>query len=429
MKKSNYSSKRILFAILLISMFIFVPNVFEDLVSNSITINEDTSTGNDVNYVITTSKLQTISYDTSVPFVLENNTNVIFDGVISPGEYPETYIDSSGNKPIVVHWEHNDVNLSVAIEVEGLGFVALGLGSDKMNGADMIIGGDFGNGTDYCLDAIGQSSYLAPVALDTQSNILSCSATENATSTVLEFKIPMNSADSEDKVLETNSTYNFFFAYHLTLDDVFSLTGVHPHTNPSKKLFLRPSLEIYQTQISIIAPPEVEQGKNFTLSTTLLDENQNPINDLSVNFFRETQYGKLIIGSSITNNNGTAYLNYSNDILSGNVTFGVIFNEFIGKIDSLDVIYLKSEVTSDILFSQSKSEEHEVRDVLFIPINDACCEGGIFYLLILRDVVFYLALFTVWGLYTYCVILALRIPFNRKKSKSLEENNESMEDI
>ncbi len=139
MKKGNYLSKRTLYAFLLFSMFLFTPTVFEDIVNNTVTSIEDTSTNNIANNVIVTSKIQTITYDTSVPFIYENSTNVIFDGIISPGEYTESYTDTTG---LTAHWEHNGVNLSIAIEANGLGFIAMGLGSDTMNGANMIIGGN-----------------------------------------------------------------------------------------------------------------------------------------------------------------------------------------------------------------------------------------------------------------------------------------------
>ena len=102
MKKGNYLSKRTLYAFLLFSMFIFTPIVFEDIVNNTVTSIEDTSTNNIANNVIVTSKIQTITYDTSVPFIYENSTNVIFDGIISPGEYTESYTDAIG---LTAHWE------------------------------------------------------------------------------------------------------------------------------------------------------------------------------------------------------------------------------------------------------------------------------------------------------------------------------------
>jgi hypothetical protein len=429
MNGKNYLSKRYVYSFLILVAFLFSPIFFENYTDENLIITEDLSLGNSSNIAISTSKIQATLSDTSIPYVLDNVSTVNIDGIISSGEYLESY---SSNIDLVAYWEHNGVNLSVALVAEGLGFIAIGLGSDVMDGANMIIGGyNATSGSHYCSDAVGVSGYSNPISIDSVNNIIECDASENATSTIFEFKIPMNSGDSQDKSLETNGTYNFFFTFHTTLDNVFDPgIGNHngmPRSNPNRQLFFRPLLEVYDTQISLVAPLEVNQGENLTLKAILLDESQNPIENMNVDFFRETGFGNLIIGNETTDSNGTAEFVYSNNLLRGNVTFGVTFNELIGKVGPVDTIFRKSEIISSVTYSYTDVEEAEVRDVFFIPIEQECCAGGIFYLLVFRDALFYLALLAIWGIYFYSLFTIFGFRFIKGKSKDNQISKDDME--
>ncbi|MHA1991772.1 MAG: DOMON domain-containing protein [Candidatus Hodarchaeales archaeon] len=433
-------SKRYFYSFFVFTIFLLSPLILDNAIDNSITIIEDSGENPILNYVVKTSKLQTIPSDAVIKFKNETESNVVIDGAVTDGEYNTSYVSEIG---LVAYWEHSSTNLSVALVANSLGFIVIGLGSDKMNGADMIIGGYNGtSGSPYCLDTIGVSSYSDPVELDVDNggsfDVYDFSASENATSTIFEFKIPLNSSDTQDNVLEINKTYNFFFTYHMSNDDVFDpvignhITGTWAHSDPEKIFYLQPKLnltstEIYQTQLSLTIPTEVNQGSNFTLTTILKDENQSTIENMTIEFVRVTAFGILNIGKVKTDENGIAEIIYSNYVIEGIVTFTAIFYGFRGNIGSTDTLYYESEVSSSVIFKSSKIDEAEVRDVFFIPIEQECCAGGIFYLLLFRDALFYLTLLAIWGIYMYSLFTIFGMRFIKSKSKANQESKNDME--
>jgi hypothetical protein len=440
MKMKDLLSKRYFYSFFVFIIFLLSPLILDSAIENSLTIIEDSGEIPSLNYVVKTSKLQIIPSDALIRFKNETESNVAIDGTVTDGEYNTSYVSEIG---LVAYWEHSGTNLSVALVANGLGFIVIGLGSNKMNGADMIVGGyNQTSGSPYCLDTIGVSSYSDPVELDVDNggsfDVYDFSASENVTSTIFEFKIPLNSSDTQDNVLEINKTYNFFFTYHMSNDNVFDpvignhISGTWAHSDAEKIFYLQPKLnltstEIFQTQLSLTIPTEVNQGSNFTLTTILRDENQSTIENMTIEFFRETSFGVLNIGNAKTDENGIAEMVYINFVIEGIVTFTAVFYGFRGNIGSIDTLYYESEVSSDLIFMSTEIEEAEVRDVFFIPLEQECCAGGIFYLLLFRDALFYLALLAIWGIYFYSLITIFGMRFIKGKSKANQDSKNDME--
>lgn len=433
MKRKDLLSKRYLYAFFLFTLFLYTPNLLEGFIASNVNTDMTNNEFNVINYSIKTSPLQAISYDASVPYVNENESNVIIDGVVSEGEYADSY---KSDHDIVAYWEHNDENLTIALVTPGKGFIAMGLGTSGMVGADMKIGGWFdNNNTAYCFDATGSHWISAPYVIkDTSFDVIEFSASQNNDGTTFEFKIPMNSSDSLDKPMETNNTINFFFAYHFTSDNIFDETlGNYGHnaSMPNtyiKKLFFKIPLQPIDTQMSFSFPLKVNQGDNFTLGVELKDEDLNPIPNMTIEFFRKTEFGILTIGEVKTDSNGKAILYYSSTVLTGNITIGANFKEYIGKSGPIDFYYKSKILSADVNFLYTPDLQDEVRDIFFIPLQSDI-QGGVFYLLLLRDFLFYLALLSIWGVYAYntVTILTLRFIKDKKSSKTekgfvLEEN-------
>ncbi len=59
------------------------------------------------------------------------------DGLIDKGEYPESFTD--GKTGITVYWQADSTNLYCALQSPGKGWLAMGFGSEGMNGSVMII--------------------------------------------------------------------------------------------------------------------------------------------------------------------------------------------------------------------------------------------------------------------------------------------------
>ncbi|MFX1511579.1 MAG: DOMON domain-containing protein, partial [Promethearchaeota archaeon] len=189
-------------------------------------------------------------YDVSIP--LNNESQVVIDGSITTSEYEGVYYESATE--IYVHWEHDGNNLSVGLVAPGLGWVSLGIGSHK-TGSNIIFGGNDGESS-YCYDQTGKADYSHPN--DTTEggsyDIINFEAGENATHTVLEFIIPLNSTDSLDPIMRVNETIDMFFAYHATSDDTQQLGHIH---SGYITVLIRSAVTTIQTSISITIPSSV----------------------------------------------------------------------------------------------------------------------------------------------------------------------------
>jgi hypothetical protein len=65
--------------------------------------------------------------------------------------------------------------------------------------------------------------------------------------------------------------------------------------------------ELISTNLTLDAPEEVHEDEQFTTSARLTDDDGDPLVGSQVDFFRITTYGKLYLGSNITDIDGTAY--------------------------------------------------------------------------------------------------------------------------
>jgi hypothetical protein len=76
-----------------------------------------------------------------IPYDSLMDTRVGVDGFIDNEdgrEYPATYADKASG--LTVHWGFDDSLIYVGLETRGRGWLAIGLGSAKMNESNMIIG-------------------------------------------------------------------------------------------------------------------------------------------------------------------------------------------------------------------------------------------------------------------------------------------------
>ncbi|MFX1511580.1 MAG: DOMON domain-containing protein [Promethearchaeota archaeon] len=303
-----------------------------------------------------------MQYETSVP--LNNESQVVIDGSITTGEYEGTYFEPTTQ--MMVYWEHDENNLSVGLVSPGLGWASMGIGEHKF-GANIIFGGS-NDGSAYCYDQTGQPDYSHPndTTLGGTNDIINFEAVENVTHTTLEFIIPLNSTDSFDPVMQVGETIGMFFAYHATSDDTQQLGHIH---SGYVTVLIRSAVTTIQTSINISAPSSVTQGENLTIKATLLDENQNPIENRTLEFFRltEIQPFYLIINAVSSDNLGKASITYRNPDLSGNHTFGVRFTE-VG-INNTHV-FERKEVSSTVIFIvEENGEEDPVKKFLFLVIE------------------------------------------------------------
>ncbi|MFQ5884889.1 MAG: Ig-like domain-containing protein, partial [Thermoplasmata archaeon] len=72
-----------------------------------------------------------------------------------------------------------------------------------------------------------------------------------------------------------------------------------------------------QTSLVLEDPSEVQKNERFTVSARLTNEGGNPLEDSEVIFYRITNYGKLTLGSNVTDAEG--YANYSDTSYEGGI--------------------------------------------------------------------------------------------------------------
>jgi hypothetical protein len=338
-------------------------------------------------------------YDMSIPRV--DDSNVTIDGSISTNEYGGSFTEVVTN--IDVYWEHDSVNLKVALVSANTGWLSLGIG-DKMEGSNMILGGV--DGTPYCVDYVGTTGWehSEDSANGGSDDIVEFDASEDATTTILEFIIPLDPSDTLDPDMAEGGTYDMFLGYHATSD---GLQDYHTGHSSIFSVFLRPGLVTRATSIVLQAPTTVMYDTTFNVSATLKDANDANLPNKTVVFYRESNFGNVEIGAVNTSNNGVAILTVDSEDLLGSHVFGARFYELIVLNNSELVAYTSSSDTEVVLFEAE--EELPVNPVLIV----------LFYAV---QGLFWVALGGIWLFYAYNVIIIVanfveKDPRNKEKKE------------
>ncbi|MHA2238683.1 MAG: DOMON domain-containing protein, partial [Candidatus Hodarchaeales archaeon] len=367
------------------------------------TVSFDESFGKSSEWMIPNSKKNTSMKTTqslSIPKIV--NTSVIIDGDITSNEYSTSFTDPITS--IIVFWEHNSINLTVGLISPLTGWVSFGIVANEsrandMDKSNMILGG-FENGFTYALDLYGTGGYSHEN--DTENggfdNILEATATENTTHTVFEFIIPLNSTDQLDPTMEENTSASIFVgnsASDTIVGGSHSPPGGHSATID---VFLRATaIETRGTSLTLQVDTEIHQGNELSLSATLRDNLENPLGNRTIVFFLDTQFGILEIDQVDTNILGEANTSFIHPTLSGNLSFGVKFNE--EPDESGSVLYLRSATRHYVMINPDEEAKSDpIRAIL-----------GVIGLFIASG-----SLFAVWGFYGLCVLVMISFLFAKK---------------
>lgn len=294
--------------------------------------------------------------DISIPKT--NVSRVIIDGTIGANEYNGSFYESFTG--LTAYWEHNGVNLTIGLVSPGTGWVAIGFG-EQMDGSNMIMGGS-SNDVAYSIDLVGVGHlHFNDTEQGGTSDILEFAASENDTSTIFEFIIPLNSSDSLDPAMQENGEYSIFFGYHLTSDII---TAQHSVYSNIFHALLRPFVISHATTINLEILTAVDQGEAFNISATLVDGSGQPLQGFEIEFFRVVVYGTLTIGNGTADATGKVTITYKSDHISGSQIFGAIFHELIIEGAAVHDLYEESQDTSELTFMVEKEPENLGRDIL-----------------------------------------------------------------
>jgi hypothetical protein len=130
------------------------------------------------------------------------------DGKIDKDEYRHSFTDPVTG--IMVFWQADSFNLQAALKSPGSGWLAIGLGSGKMNGADMIIGFKDGAGQWVAEEHLGKAFFRhAPVE---KPKLAAGKAAAAEGRTILEFILPLKL--SNGKEIKPGQNFPFLLAYH-----------------------------------------------------------------------------------------------------------------------------------------------------------------------------------------------------------------------
>ncbi len=150
-----------------------------------------------------------------------SSSEVIHDGIISPGEYDGfALIDSASS--FYVYYALNQSVIYLAMAAKVAGYVSIGLNanpSTKMAGADIYIGYVDATGA-YIQDNIGTGAVSH--AKDSVENILSYGGSANSSTTLLEFSRLLDTGDSQDYKITPNVKIDIMWAVSTTADDFTS---------------------------------------------------------------------------------------------------------------------------------------------------------------------------------------------------------------
>jgi hypothetical protein len=201
------------------------------------------------------------------------------DGVISIDEYVYSeYLDSM--LTIKMFYRIENDTIYIGLVSEGLGWIAIGFsnenpGTVRHKGSDIVIASYIkeSNTTIYG-DEYGSSSssHVSDISLGGTNDILNIQASENSTSTIVEFSRKLSSTDSYDNNLFPGEATYIIWAYQKDNDDLKSY-----HSERGYILFtfeIYPQNETPPTQSETTSKPVVDNPTSSTKS----DQITNPLN-------------------------------------------------------------------------------------------------------------------------------------------------------
>lgn len=127
------------------------------------------------------------------------DTPPVVDGLVSPGEYPEVNEDGSTT---LNFYSDGEGTLYLAVAAETEGWVAAGLGSDRMDGAHLVMA--YRDGGESVIEEHSATGHFH--RRSSEQYVLEAAVTEQDGLTVLEFSLP-------EDAFKDGSTLQLILAY------------------------------------------------------------------------------------------------------------------------------------------------------------------------------------------------------------------------
>ncbi|MFW9778332.1 MAG: DOMON domain-containing protein [Candidatus Heimdallarchaeota archaeon] len=313
------------------------------------------------------SNLITIKLETSsIIMPLVTNPIVSVDGIIGLNEYESSMVDPLTE--INVYLEHNNTDMFIGlISPPGhSGWLGIGFGPKNAhkNGSNIIIG--FVNATGvHMSDDYGEPGEHHPdISANGTFDIKASGGTENATHTIIEFVFPLKSGDIPlDHDFSINSTYGFFLSHNRTADDFVSMHPEHSITydllvSPFETLNIDMTVNATDTTgTSIPAGTEIPQGTRIILEArfqVLEGGDPNLMDGRRINMYLNFTFGRMLLGSNITNTESTVKFVYDLENVAGLINFVI---EFPGQTVGTKILANHEEYFTINLIPEEHVEE------------------------------------------------------------------------
>ncbi|MFQ5980613.1 MAG: DOMON domain-containing protein [Candidatus Heimdallarchaeota archaeon] len=215
------------------------------------------SSNNKMHFSSITTPAVSSSATNTIPYNQSHSGAV--DGLLEVGEY-QSQFEISLERNMTIFWEHNGTIMFWAVHINVSGYFSIGWPTKgatdaKMNELDMIFTVGNGSGV-FVIDNHATGRYTHGPDAD-QSRVVSY----NQSGSLLEMTLRMASDDPDDIPLESGETYEFWFVWHPTSDDL--ATPGHERNHDS---FLIETAEIDTDQDGLSDADEVLWGTNSTNS-------------------------------------------------------------------------------------------------------------------------------------------------------------------
>ncbi len=254
-----------------------------------------------------------------VPHV--ESSDVVIDGAIGGDEYAGSYVDSATG--MSVYWEHDGDNIYVGVVGKGTGWVSIGFGPENsgMDGANIIIGYvDDASGVLTISDEIGVGfEHYSDADQGGSGNIIEKAGSQDGGVTTIEFVFPLNSGDVHDHAFQVGGTFGFILAYQKSTDDLVAYHSDHstsltlmiedPNAAPSQLPGDEEPAQQEEPKVTSLVlglPAEALANGELFLSATLIDEDGVAVENAVIDFYVNTTFGEVKVGSSVTDKDGAA---------------------------------------------------------------------------------------------------------------------------
>lgn len=233
-------------------------------------------------------------------------TPPVLDGVVSPGEYGESFVDPATG--LALHMQHHDHNLSLALVSPGQGWVSVRLLtlSPTVEGDNLLVGYVDTDGRTTVHDLVDHGGEVHfDVEVGGTHDVPGAAGSRDEDGMVIELTVPLNSSDPNDHHFEPGGTYAFRLAYNATSSYPFDPSTAHTAAIPFV-VGLPPLPPPADTVLHLQVGGDPAAGRPLVLYSLLATGEESPVAGRPVLLHQRTSFGWLLADEATTDRVGRA---------------------------------------------------------------------------------------------------------------------------